>query len=77
MSNLMSLLIFWFNSCAFYHRNAMLLLFFGLFSLIYALNLEYPRTLKNIFEFIQRVLLSLGPKSLKPKLQSLKTLLRQ
>ncbi|XP_056606334.1 uncharacterized protein LOC130424571 [Triplophysa dalaica] len=48
-----------------------------LFGLIYALNLEYPPVLKNTFDFIQRVLLSLGHKSLKPKLQSLKTLLLQ
>uniref|UniRef100_A0A3B4Y4R9 Uncharacterized protein n=1 Tax=Seriola lalandi dorsalis TaxID=1841481 RepID=A0A3B4Y4R9_SERLL len=47
-------------------------LFFGL---TYALNLEYPQQLKNTFDFIQRVLLSLGHKSLKPKIQSLKNLL--
>ncbi|KAL1269169.1 hypothetical protein QQF64_031458 [Cirrhinus molitorella] len=46
-----------------------------LFGLIYALNLEYPPQLKNTFDFIQRVFLSLGHKSLKPKLQSLKNLL--
>uniref|UniRef100_A0A3Q3X5R5 Uncharacterized protein n=1 Tax=Mola mola TaxID=94237 RepID=A0A3Q3X5R5_MOLML len=46
-----------------------------LFGLIYALNLEYPQQLKNTFDFIQRVLLSLGHKSLKPKIQSLKNLL--
>ncbi len=45
------------------------------FGLIYALNMEYPSQLKNTFEFIQRVFLSLGHKSLKPKLQSLKNLL--
>lgn len=43
-----------------------------LFGLIYALNLEYPAVLKNTFDFIQRVILSLGHKSLKPKIQSLK-----
>ncbi|KAK9517351.1 hypothetical protein VZT92_025296 [Zoarces viviparus] len=48
-----------------------------LFGLIYALNLEYPQQLRYTFEFIQRVLLSLGPKSLKPKIQSLKNLLMQ
>ena len=48
-----------------------------LFGLIYALNLEYPPQLKNTFDFIQRVLLSLGHKSLKPKIQSLKNLLMQ
>lgn len=49
-------------------------LFFGL---TYALNLEYPQQLKYTFDFIQRVLLSLGHKSLKPKIQSLKNLLMQ
>ncbi|XP_068566737.1 sterile alpha motif domain-containing protein 3-like [Cebidichthys violaceus] len=48
-----------------------------LFGLIYALNLEYPQQLRYTFEFIQRVLLSLGQKSLKPKIQSLKNLLMQ
>ncbi|KAJ8287164.1 hypothetical protein GJAV_G00048360 [Gymnothorax javanicus] len=48
-----------------------------LFGLIYALNLEYPQQLKNTFDFIQRVLLSLGHKSLKPKIQSLKNRLMQ
>ncbi|XP_068564353.1 uncharacterized protein [Cebidichthys violaceus] len=48
-----------------------------LFRLIYALNFEYPQQLRYTFEFIQRVLLSLGQKSLKPKIQSLKNLLMQ
>lgn len=48
-----------------------------LFGLTYALNLEYPQQLKYTFDFIQRVLLSLGHKSLKPKIQSLKNLLMQ
>uniref|UniRef100_A0A8C2X5Z7 Uncharacterized protein n=1 Tax=Cyclopterus lumpus TaxID=8103 RepID=A0A8C2X5Z7_CYCLU len=48
-----------------------------LFGLIYGLNLEYPQQLRNTVEFIQRVLLSLGPKTLKPKIQSLKNLLMQ
>ncbi|XP_055032097.1 sterile alpha motif domain-containing protein 3-like [Misgurnus anguillicaudatus] len=43
-----------------------------LFALIYALNLDYPKTMRNTFEFIQRVFLSLGGKNLKPKLQTLK-----
>ncbi len=46
-----------------------------LFGLIYSLNLVYPPQLKNTFDFIQRVFLSLGHKSLIPKLQSLKDLL--
>lgn len=37
------------------------------FGLIYALNMEYPSQLKNTFEFIQRVFLSLGHKSLQTK----------
>ncbi|XP_067276272.1 uncharacterized protein [Pseudorasbora parva] len=48
-----------------------------LFGLIYALNLEYPKALKSTFDFIQRVILSLGHKSLKPKIQSLKNRLMQ
>ncbi|XP_052444140.1 uncharacterized protein LOC127985963 [Carassius gibelio] len=48
-----------------------------LFGLIYALNLEYPAALKCTFDFIQRVILSLGHKSLKPKIQSLKNRLMQ
>ncbi|KAL0185717.1 hypothetical protein M9458_017387, partial [Cirrhinus mrigala] len=48
-----------------------------LFGLMYALNLEYPPVMKNTFDFIQRVILSLGHKSLKPRIQSLKTLLMQ
>lgn len=47
------------------------------FGLIYALHLDYPKTLKNTFEFIQRVMLSLGVGNLKPKLQSLKNALWQ
>ncbi len=43
-----------------------------IFGLIYALNLECPAVLKNTSDFIQRVILSLGHKSLKSKLQSLK-----
>ncbi len=45
-----------------------------LFGLIYALNIEYPAVLKNN-DFIQRVILSLGHKALKSKIQSLKNLL--
>lgn len=37
----------------------------------------YPQLLNNTFDFIQRVLLSFGCKSLKPKIQSLKNPLLQ
>lgn len=47
------------------------------FGLIYALHLDYPKTLKNTFEFIQRVMLTLGVGNLKPKFQSLKNALLQ
>ncbi|XP_056609966.1 uncharacterized protein LOC130426962 [Triplophysa dalaica] len=43
-----------------------------LFGLSYALNLDYPKGMKNTFYFIQQVLLDLGAKILKPKLQTLK-----
>ncbi|XP_041823986.1 uncharacterized protein LOC121628743 isoform X2 [Melanotaenia boesemani] len=46
-----------------------------MFGLIYALHLDYPKPLKNTFDFIQRVLLSLGVGNLRPKLQSLKNAL--
>lgn len=42
-----------------------------LFGLIYALDLNYPKSLANTFDFIQRVLMSMGQNSLKTKLQSL------
>ncbi|XDV24235.1 hypothetical protein PO909_028463, partial [Leuciscus waleckii] len=42
-----------------------------LFGLIYALDLNYPKSLANMFDFIQRVLMSMGQNSLKPNLQSL------
>ncbi|XP_030576891.1 uncharacterized protein LOC115774024 [Archocentrus centrarchus] len=48
-----------------------------IFGLIYALHLDYPKCLKNTFEFIQRVMLSLGVGNLRPKLQSLKNALLQ
>ncbi|KAK3521950.1 hypothetical protein QTP70_020057 [Hemibagrus guttatus] len=35
-------------------------------------NLDYPKTMRNTFDFIQRVFLSLGGKNLTPKLQTLK-----
>ncbi|XP_048859457.1 uncharacterized protein LOC125726959 [Brienomyrus brachyistius] len=43
-----------------------------LFGLSYALHLDYPKNMKNTFNFIQQVMLDLGSKSLKPKLQTLK-----
>ncbi|KAK1154857.1 hypothetical protein AOXY_G27871 [Acipenser oxyrinchus oxyrinchus] len=43
-----------------------------LFGLSYALHLDYPNCMKNTFNFIQQVILELGQKTLKPKLQSLK-----
>ena len=42
-----------------------------LFGLIYALHLSYPKSLRYTFDFIQRILLSLGQKDLQPKTQSL------
>ncbi|KAI5092981.1 hypothetical protein C0J45_17372, partial [Silurus meridionalis] len=42
-----------------------------LFGLIYALDLNYPKSLANTFDFIQRVLMSMGQNALKPKVQSL------
>lgn len=46
-----------------------------LFGLSYALHLDYPKAMKNTFNFIQRVMLGLGENKLPPKLQSLKNLL--
>lgn len=46
-----------------------------LFGLSYALNLDYPKTMKNTLNFVQRLLLGLGQNKLTPKLQSLKNLL--
>ncbi|XP_051975368.1 sterile alpha motif domain-containing protein 3-like [Xyrauchen texanus] len=43
-----------------------------LFGLMYALHLNYPKTMKLTFQFIQQVLLLLGHIDLKPKLQTLK-----
>lgn len=43
-----------------------------LFGLTYALHINYPKTMKLTFQFIQQVLLSLGHIDLKPKLQTLK-----
>lgn len=46
-----------------------------LFVLIYALHLDYPKVIKNTFEFIQKILLNLGKQKLSPKLQTLKNAL--
>lgn len=43
-----------------------------LFGLAYALHLTYPKSMKNTFQFIQQVLLTLGNSDLKPRLQTLK-----
>nr|XP_040025717.1 uncharacterized protein LOC120814647 isoform X3 [Gasterosteus aculeatus aculeatus] len=43
-----------------------------LFGLMYALHLNYPKTMKLTFQFIQQVWLLLGHTDLKPKLQTLK-----
>ncbi|XP_035855753.1 uncharacterized protein LOC116041408 isoform X2 [Sander lucioperca] len=46
-----------------------------LFGLSYALHLDYPKAMKNTFNFIQRVMLGLGENKLPSKLQTLKNLL--
>ncbi|KAL2092495.1 hypothetical protein ACEWY4_012293 [Coilia grayii] len=46
-----------------------------LFGLSYALHLDYPKSMKNTLNFIQKVMLGLGQNKLSPKLQSLKNLL--
>ncbi len=43
-----------------------------LFGLAYALHLNYPKSMKLTFQFIQQVLLMLGHSELKPRLQTLK-----
>ncbi|XP_034071514.1 uncharacterized protein LOC117545708 isoform X2 [Gymnodraco acuticeps] len=43
-----------------------------LFRLIYALQLEYPKCMKNTFHFVQQVILKLGKVELAPKIQTLK-----
>lgn len=42
-----------------------------LFGLINALQLDYPKGMKNTFEFIQKVSVNLGQQKLSPKLQAL------
>lgn len=46
-----------------------------LFGLLYALRLDYPKGMKNTFEFIQKMFLNLGQQKLSPKLQTLKNAL--
>ncbi|XP_062400915.1 uncharacterized protein LOC134092137 [Sardina pilchardus] len=46
-----------------------------LFGLSYALHLDYPKSMKNTLNFIQKVMLGLGHNKLPPKLQSLKNVL--
>lgn len=43
-----------------------------LYGLIYALHLNYPKSMQLTFQFIQQVLLDLGHSELKPKIQTLK-----
>ncbi|XP_066497026.1 sterile alpha motif domain-containing protein 3-like isoform X2 [Hoplias malabaricus] len=43
-----------------------------LFGLTYALHLNYPKSMKNTFHFIQQVFLTLGHSELKARLQTLK-----
>uniref|UniRef100_A0A8C7Z8E8 Uncharacterized protein n=1 Tax=Oryzias sinensis TaxID=183150 RepID=A0A8C7Z8E8_9TELE len=43
-----------------------------LLGLIYCLNLEFPSKLRNMFEFIQKVLMDMDGQKLSPKLQVLK-----
>lgn len=43
-----------------------------LFGLIYALHLDYPKSMKSTFLFIQQVMMDLGRGELKLKIQSLK-----
>ncbi|XP_048011410.1 sterile alpha motif domain-containing protein 3-like [Megalobrama amblycephala] len=45
------------------------------FGLIYGLHLDYPKCMRNTFNFIQQVFLNLGKVELAPKIQSLKNLL--
>ncbi|KAI4805943.1 hypothetical protein KUCAC02_010536 [Chaenocephalus aceratus] len=44
----------------------------SVWSYIYALHLNYPKTMMLTFQFIQKVLLTLGQDELKPRLQTLK-----
>ncbi|XP_049427802.1 uncharacterized protein LOC125885966 [Epinephelus fuscoguttatus] len=48
---------------------------FLLFGLIYALHLDYPKGMKNTFDFMQKILLNLGQQKLSPKRQKLKNVL--
>ncbi|KAM9817836.1 sterile alpha motif domain-containing protein 3-like [Syngnathus typhle] len=46
------------------------------FGLMYALHLDYPKKMRNTFEFVQRVMLNLGVGNLRPKIQTLKNALQ-
>ena len=46
-----------------------------LFGLVYALHLDYPRSMRYSFEFIQKILLDIGQNKLSPKMQTLKNAL--
>ena len=43
-----------------------------LYGLIYALNLNYPASLKCFFEFIQKVVMGLDAEKMSPKILALK-----
>lgn len=43
-----------------------------LFGLIYAQHLDYPKCMKNTFQFVQQVMVNLGRSELAPKIQTLK-----
>lgn len=46
--------------------------FYILFGLVYALHLDYPRYMRNTFNFVQHVLLNIGKEKLNAKVQTLK-----
>lgn len=46
-----------------------------LFGLIYNLHFDYPKGMKNTFEFIQKIIMKMGEQKLNPKIQILKNAL--